>query len=212
MLDHREVGARLDVRIEQQRLVLRGEQQPTGHRPREIERLAADEVARQDQLATCGIPQGTGEHAVELGKGALSELGVERQDQVDIGFQRSAAGSIEALAQPRAVVQLEIADDGVAVVAGRSRSAAREDTSQAHMLGGLQKELVIATMAQPLRHRRHGVRTRCGECAENPRHADLSLGAPTQPPPRCAEPCPYGRRCPRRAQLFGESPSSARTA
>ena len=160
---------RLEIHLAQrrvageQRLDLRREGE-AGRGARVVERLLAEVVARDDQLAAARIPEAEREHAAQVLDQALAVAFVERDDQlaVAVGLERVAA-LLEVLAQLPVVVDLAVADhpDRAVGVQERLPAAFEVDDGQAPVpedraVGAVLPFAVRAAMAQRMQHARHG--------------------------------------------------------
>ena len=128
MVDGGKVGRARDGRVLQQRLGLGAERHPARH-TREIERLDAEPVAGEHQPAAARVPQGDGEHAVEVGQEIEPAVLVEMDDDLGVGMigGEAVAGALELLAQLDVIVDLAVEDDGDRLVLVEDRLLAGGD-------------------------------------------------------------------------------------
>ena len=101
-----------DPLVEQQRSELRGEAQRAvgvlGHE----QRLLAQAVTREDQLAGALVPEGQSEHAVQLGDEPVAVLLVGVCDDLAVGLGREpVTGPLQTIAQLAKAVDLAVEDD-----------------------------------------------------------------------------------------------------
>ena len=73
-----------DVGVDEQRLQLRGEQQPV-REPRIVERLLAEAIARGEQPPRRRVPEDEGEHPVEPLEARRTVVLVRVQDDLRVG-------------------------------------------------------------------------------------------------------------------------------
>ena len=101
---------------------------PPGTRA-QIERLDAEPVAGEHQPAAARVPQGDGEHAVEVGQEIEPAVLVEMDDDLGVGMigGEAVAGALELLAQLDVIVDLAVEDDGDGLVLVEDRLLAGGD-------------------------------------------------------------------------------------
>src|SRR5438045_8798210 len=108
-------------------LQLRGEDESAAI-PLVVQRLDAQMVARDEQALRRAVPQGEGEHALEMLEHAhaVFAIGVEQRFRVAGGTESMAALG-ELLAQGEEVVDLPVEDDGELTIgrAHRLRAAGK---------------------------------------------------------------------------------------
>ena len=116
------------LRIGEDRLQLRSEQERPIAERRIVERLDADPVPRQDEPPAGGIEERDREHPSQLLDEALAPLLVEMDDHFGVRARREAvAAGLEALAQEPMVVDLAVENDAdVPLLVEDGRIARRE--------------------------------------------------------------------------------------
>src|SRR6185437_8523110 len=144
------------------RLDLGGEQQLVA-RPRPVQRLDAEAVARQEEPPLAAVPDREREHPLEALDAALALLLVEVEDGLGVGAAAVAvAALLELRAQRRVVVDLAVVDepDALVLVRHRLRAARQVDdreppVAEANRAVEPQPLAVGAAMAQRLAHALH---------------------------------------------------------
>lgn len=77
-----------------------------------VERLFAESIAGQDKLLLSAVPDGDGEHAIEMGEAIGTEIFVEVDDGLGIAFgAKLVAGAFESSAEFAVIVDFAIEDD-----------------------------------------------------------------------------------------------------
>jgi hypothetical protein len=109
------------VRIHRKRPQLRGEDQSTLHGV-DVEGLDTHAIATDDQALTARIPDGKGEHPVQVLGEVFGIVQVRRQDHLPVtAGQETATGALKISSQLCVVVDLAIEDHVDVVVSIRDR-------------------------------------------------------------------------------------------
>ena len=185
--DHLVVGLRRELGVLQQRLDLAGEEQPAGaRRACVVERLDAEVVAAQDELAVALAQVGDGErpHAVEARATGRAPLLVGVHDDLGVaGGAKGVAGGLELGAQLAVVVDLAVVDepDGLVLVGRRLVAAGAVDDAQPAMAETDARALkgagVVGTaMQQRGRHAAEQLAVGSAGETEDAAHAESSPG------------------------------------
>src|SRR5712692_4943214 len=117
-----------ELRMLAQGFQLRSEDQYAARRDREIQRLLAHAIARDENLAGAGVPQGKGKHAAQMVDTARAELFVSMNNRFGVGMSlESMTPRFEFALQVAIVVNLAVEDHrDRAVAAGHRLVPARQ--------------------------------------------------------------------------------------